>query len=267
MVLDHLMSLNPAQRAAAVFDVPAVGRAGPGRPLLIIAGAGSGKTKTLAHRVAHLILHGADPARILLLTFTRRAAETMTRRAERICGRTADGSTSARMLGWSGTFHAIGNRLLRLYAEPIGLSPSFTILDRSDAADLLNLVRDELGLSEQARRFPKKATCLAIYSFAVNAQIGLEPVLDKAFPWCREWQPELKRLFAGYVDAKQQQQVVDYDDLLLYWSRMMQVPSARRRRRPAVRFRPGRRVPGHQRAPGEDPARAQARGAGPDRGR
>ena len=99
------------------------------------------------------------------------------------------------------------------------------MLDRSDAADLLNLVRDELGLSEQARRFPKKATCLAIYSYAVNAQTGLEPVLQKAFPWCQEWQAELKRLFAGYVDAKQRQQVLDYDDLLLYWSRMMAVPA------------------------------------------
>ncbi len=208
------------------FDVPEVGRAEPGRPLLIIAGAGSGKTSTLAHRVAHLILNGADPARILLLTFTRRAAEEMTRRVERICGQTIDGAGGAgRTIAWSGTFHAIGNKLLRLYAEAIGLNPSFTVLDRSDAADLLNLVRDEMGLSEQARRFPKKATCLAIYSYAVNAQTGLEPVLKKLFPWCQEWQAELKRLFAGYVLAKQQQQVVDYDDLLLYWSRAMGVPA------------------------------------------
>jgi DNA helicase-2/ATP-dependent DNA helicase PcrA len=208
------------------FDVPQSGCALPGRPLLIIAGAGSGKTSTLAHRVAHLILHGADPARILLLTFTRRAAEEMSRRVERICGRTVDGGNGlGRTIAWSGTFHAIGNKLLRLYAEAIGLQPSFTVLDRSDAADLLNLVRDELGLSEQPRRFPKKATCLAIYSYAVNAQTGLEPVLNKGFPWCQEWQAELKRLFGAYVAAKQQQQVLDYDDLLLYWSRMMAVPA------------------------------------------
>ncbi len=225
-ILVHLSSLNPAQHAAVTFDVPEGGRAEPGRPLLIIAGAGSGKTSTLAHRVAHLVLHGADPGRILLLTFTRRAAEEMTRRVERICGRTVDAGTGrGRTIDWSGTFHAIGNRLLRLYAEPIGLAPGFTVLDRSDAADLLNLVRDEMGLSEQARRFPKKATCLAIYSYAVNAQTGLEPVLEKAFPWCQEWQAELKRLFGGYVAAKQQQRVVDYDDLLLYWSRAMGVPA------------------------------------------
>ncbi len=206
--------------------MPEGGRAGPGRPLLIIAGAGSGKTSTLAHRVAHLILHGADPGRILLLTFTRRAAEAMIRRVERICGWTIEGGNApGRAVEWSGTFHAIGNKLLRLYAEPIGLDPGFTVLDRSDAADLLNLVRDELRLSEQARRFPKKATCLAIYSYAVNAQSGLEPVLDNAFPWCREWQAELKRLFAAYVEAKQRQRVLDYDDLLLYWSRMMAAPA------------------------------------------
>ncbi len=209
-----------------VFDVPESGRALPGRPLLIIAGAGSGKTSTLAHRVAHLILHGADPGRILLLTFTRRAAETMGRRVERICSRTGQGGDErSRTIGWSGTFHAIGSRLLRLYAEAIGLAPGFTVLDRSDAGDLLDVVRDDLGLSGKARRFPKKATCLAIYSYAVNAQSGLEPVLEKAFPWCREWQPELKRLFAGYVDAKQRQQVLDYDDLLLYWSRMLAEPA------------------------------------------
>ena len=224
-----MSSLNPAQRAAVIFEVPEVGRAEPGRPLLILAGAGSGKTSTLAHRVAHLILHGADPARILLLTFTRRAAEEMIRRVERICGQTTAGAEGAgRTIAWSGTFHAVGNRLLRLYAEAIGLHPSFTILDRSDAADLLNLVRDEMGLSEQARRFPKKATCLAIYSHAVNAQTGLGPVLQRAFPWCQEWQPELKRLFGGYVAAKQHQQVVDYDDLLLYWSRAMGVPEIAR---------------------------------------
>jgi DNA helicase-2/ATP-dependent DNA helicase PcrA len=193
---------------------------------LIIAGAGSGKTSTLAHRVAHLILHGADPGRILLLTFTRRAAEAMTRRVERICGRTVDGpATGGRTIAWSGTFHAIGNKLLRLYAEAIGLAPGFTVLDRSDAADLLDLVRDELRLGERGRRFPRKATCLAIYSYAVNAQSALDSVLRKAFPWCREWQEELKRLFAGYVDAKQRQQVLDYDDLLLCWSRMMAVPA------------------------------------------
>ncbi|MGH6903883.1 MAG: ATP-dependent helicase, partial [Geminicoccaceae bacterium] len=215
----HLESLNQARRTAVVFDVAAARRVAPGRPLLIIAGAGTGKTATLAHRVAHLILHGADPKRILLLTFSRRAAEEMSRRVERICAHSrADGAGA---VAWSGTFHAIANRLLRLYAEPIGLDPAFTVLDRSDAADLMNLVRAELGLSEKERRFPKKATCLAIYSYAVNARVELEPLLARLFPWCSDWADELKELFRNYALAKQAQRVLDYDDLLLWWARMM----------------------------------------------
>jgi DNA helicase-2/ATP-dependent DNA helicase PcrA len=215
----HLESLNEGQRAAVTFDVPSNGRAAPGRPLLIIAGAGTGKTNTLAHRVAHLLLCGADPRRILLLTFTRRAADEMIRRVERICARHGAGMAGA--VTWSGTFHAIASRLLRLYAEPIGLDPAFTLLDRSDAADLMDLVRDELGFSEKARRFPKKATCLAIYSYAANARTGLEPLLLQTFPWCSEWAGALRQLFRAYALAKRAQRVLDYDDLLLYWAHMM----------------------------------------------
>ncbi len=222
----HHSTLNPAQRAAVTFGVPEGGGIEPGPPLLVIAGAGSGKTNTLAHRVAHLILHGADPRRILLLTFTRRAAEAMLRRAEQICDGMRRGAAIPYGASlWSGTFHAIGARLLRLYAEPIGLDPAFTVLDRSDAADLIDLVRDELGLSQKDRRFPRKATCLAIYSYAVNAQQRLDAVLRKAFPWCSEWEAELKALFAGYLEAKQRQSVLDYDDLLLYWEQLMALPA------------------------------------------
>ncbi len=141
----------------------ALGQAGP---LLIIAGAGSGKTNTLAHRVAHLIVNGIDPRRILLMTFSRRAATEMTRRVERICSQVAGGGAGATRdaLTWAGTFHAIGARLLRDYAEQIGLEPTFTIHDREDLADLMNLVRHELGFSKTEQRFPTKATCLAIYS-------------------------------------------------------------------------------------------------------
>ena len=222
----HLDDLNPAQRAAVVFGMPECGPACPGPPLLIIAGAGSGKTSTLAHRVAHLVLHGAEPSRILLLTFTRRAAEAMGRRAERICGQALGNDAGfAGRLQWAGTFHAVGARLLREYADAIGLDPGFTILDRGDAADLLDLTRGELGQARTDRRFPKKATCLAIYSYAVNAQTPLELVLRAAFPWCAEWAGELKRLFAAYVEAKQRQGVLDYDDLLLWWARMLEVPA------------------------------------------
>ena len=210
---DHLASLNPAQRAAADYGTAGLPQELPG-PLLIVAGAGTGKTNTLAHRVAHLAIRGADPRRILLLTFTRRAAEIMTRRAEQISG--------AQRVGWSGTFHAIANRLLRQHAASVQLDPSFTVLDRTDSADLLNLVRNDLGLSKQATRFPKKDTCLAIYSHAVNAGHPVEQTLEHAFPAYASWAEELKGLFRAYVDAKQRRHLLDYDDLLLYWFYLMQ---------------------------------------------
>ena len=223
--MSYLDELNPAQRAAVVFGVAADRPVRSTPPLLVIAGAGSGKTSTLAHRVAHLILNDADPGRILLLTFARRMAAEMTRRVEHICATAMNGR--ARVAGdaieWSGTFHAVGARLLRLYAESIGLEPGFSILDRGDAADLMDLVRDELELSKTGGRFPKKATCLAIYSYSVNAQIPVREALDRAFPWCAEWAEPLMGLFARYVESKQAQAVLDYDDLLLYWSQMMQI--------------------------------------------
>jgi DNA helicase-2/ATP-dependent DNA helicase PcrA len=223
---NYLDALNPAQRTAVEFDAGALGT----QPLLIIAGAGSGKTDTLAHRVAHLILNGADPQRILMLTFTRRAAAEMTRRAQGICGRAFSSAATRQgadgdLVAWSGTFHAIGNRLLRLHADAIGLNADFTVLDRSDAADLMDLVRDDLELSRQAKRFPQKGTCLAIYSFVINTRQTIRDALDLAFPWCAEWEAELRQLFRGYVDAKQKQNVADYDDLLLYWSDMMSEPA------------------------------------------
>ncbi|CAN7442921.1 ATP-dependent helicase [Trinickia sp. LjRoot230] len=220
----YLDKLNDAQRAAVEYGVGEnIGRSGP---LLVIAGAGSGKTNTLAHRVAHLVVKGVDPRRIMLLTFSRRAAQEMTRRATRIAGAAlASRADFAQALTWSGTFHGIGARLLREYAERIGLTPAFTIHDREDCADLINVVRHDLGLSAKARRFPTKGTCLAVYSRVVNTGDALADVLDAAFPWCREWEAELRRLFSGYVAAKQTQNVLDYDDLLLYWARMAAEPA------------------------------------------
>lgn len=217
---DPLAQLNPAQRAAVVQGVG--DRAAPGAPLLVIAGAGSGKTNTLAH----LIAHGADPGRILLLTFSRRAADEMGRRVRRILTQMSAGRPGLAQAGlhWSGTFHAIGARLLRDYAGRIGLDPGFTIHDREDAGDLMNLARHELGLSATKQRFPQKGTCLAIYSAAVNTQAPLAEVLQASFPWCTEWEDELKRLYRAYVEAKQAQQVLDYDDLLLYWAQMVADP-------------------------------------------
>src|SRR5215469_7563004 len=225
MSLAHLERLNPDQRRAVEHGVADAG-ARSGRPLLVIAGAGSGKTSTLAHRVAHLVVNGADPRRVLLMTFSRRAASEMIRRVERII-RTiiSQGAPSVtEALSWAGTFHAIGARLLRTYADQIGLDPAFTIHDREDSADLLNLLRHQLGFSKTEARFPTKGTCLAIYSRCINAESPIEDVLRTSFPWCADWEEELKKLFADYVETKQRQSVLDYDDLLLYWAQMMSDP-------------------------------------------
>jgi len=221
MTAAYLDRLNPEQRRAVEHGVGAA----DARPLLVIAGAGSGKTDTLAHRVAHLIVNGADPRRILLLTFSRRAAAEMARRAERIVAFALGGKGRVADLPWSGTFHAVGARLLRERASEIGLDAAFTIHDREDAADLMNLVRHELDFSRTKERFPTKSTCLAIYSRAVNARAPLEQVLGKVFPWCANWSAELRALFAAYVEAKQRQNVLDYDDLLLYWAQMAAEPA------------------------------------------
>src|SRR5258707_8688687 len=221
----YLEKLNSAQRRAVEHGVRDNACA-PGRPLLGMAGAGSGKTNPLAHRVGHLIVNGADPRRILLMTFSRRAAAEMTRRVERICAQVL-GPNAGIMTGaltWAGTFHGIGARLLRDYAEQIGLDPAFTIHDREDSADLMNLVRHQLGLSKTESRFPAKGTCLAIYSRAVNAERQLGEVLGAFYPWCAGWEKQLRELFALYVEAKQTQNVLDYDDLLLYSAQTMSDP-------------------------------------------
>src|SRR5690606_17068060 len=213
----YLAGLNDRQRAAVKYGV---GQATP-PPLLVIAGAGSGKTRTLAHRVAHLLAEGVDPARILLMTFSRRAAQELSRRVEGILSKSGKAWPAA-ALSWSGTFHAIGARILRENATSLGLDPDYSIHDREDSADLMNLVRHELELSSTESRFPAKAACLSIYSRCVNSSSPLDEVLKDHFPWCAQWQAELKRLFSSYVAAKQAQNVLDYDDLLLAWAQAME---------------------------------------------
>lgn len=214
---DLIGQLNPQQQAAVTHD---------DSPLLIIAGAGTGKTTTLAHRVAWQIVSGLDPARILLLTFTRRAAAEMLKRVEGILlqldaeqlpdPRIAERSFIRRIRG--GTFHAVATQLLRRYGHVIGLHPDFTILDRGDSEDLINLARSELNLPKTGSRFPLKGTCLDIYSRCVNTQQQLELVLKKWFPWCHEHEELLSRLFTQYAERKEQQRVLDFDDLLLFWN-------------------------------------------------
>ena len=220
-----MAELNAQQREAASHGTGET--AGDTRPLLVIAGAGSGKTNTLAHRVANLIAHGADPQRMMLLTFSRRAAQEMERRVggvlQRVLGLPA--TQTLPNLPWSGTFHSIGARLLREYAGRIGLEESFTIHDRGDAEDLMGMVRHDIGLSETKNRFPLKGTCLGIYSRVLNTREPLDRVLQQTYPWCSQWESQLKNLFGAYAEAKQQQNVLDYDDLLVFWAEMMAEPA------------------------------------------
>ncbi len=203
--------LNPPQRTAVTH--------GEG-PLLILAGAGTGKTTTLASRVAHLIDTGVRPERVLLLTFSRRAAREMLSRAQRV----TEGTEVERV--WGGTFHAVANRLLRLAGRPLGLPPDFTVLDQADGADVMNLIREDLGCSARERRFPKKDTLAAIYSRTVNAGEKLGEVLKRHYPWCQEEQDEIRQIFRSYTDRKRSQNVLDYDDLLLFWKALVVSPGA-----------------------------------------
>ena len=225
-------ALNSAQRRAATFGtVDPKAKGVVAGPMLILAGAGTGKTDTLAHRAAHLVLNGVDPSRILMLTFTRRAAQDMIRRAQKIVadaleerGKAGDRSVVSRLV-WSGTFHSVGSRILRLYAKHLGLNANFTVLDRTDAADLMDVIRHELGLSSKDKRFPRKDACLAIYTYRVNTRLPLKQTLEEQFPWCREWEQDLTRIYRDYVGRKQKNNVLDFDDLLLYWHVMMQTPA------------------------------------------
>jgi DNA helicase II / ATP-dependent DNA helicase PcrA len=226
----HLDKLNAAQRKAVTYGEPLPDKGYAAGPLLIVAGAGTGKTDTLAHRCAHLVMNGVDPGRILLLTFTRRAATEMRRRAHEITRKALNESlggvsqTISQRLSWAGTFHSIGNRLLRHYAPHVQLEPSFSVIDRADAADLMDSLRQELGYASKEQRFPRKETCLQIYSNRVNTRSSLKETLERSYPWCAQWEGDLARLFRAYVEQKQHGNLLDYDDLLLYWHGMMGEP-------------------------------------------
>ncbi|MDP1859057.1 MAG: ATP-dependent helicase, partial [Gemmatimonadaceae bacterium] len=199
------LELNPEQAAAATF--------GEG-PLLIIAGAGTGKTRTLVYRVAHLIDAGVPPERILLLTFTRRAAQEMLSRAERLVG-----SASRNVAG--GTFHGTGHRLLRRFGTAAGVPSDFTIMDQGDAEDLMQLSRAHLGLGDTKKRFPKKETLHYIYSRHVNTAIAVDDILREEYPHFVDYKENIARVFADYTERKSTRNLVDYDDLLLFWEAML----------------------------------------------
>ncbi|GJM39490.1 MAG: DNA helicase [Acidimicrobiales bacterium] len=195
-------SLNAEQQAAVDHT---------GSPLLIVAGAGTGKTKTLAARVCRIIEDGADPSRILLLTFTRRAAAEM---LARVAAVSTDRAASR---VWGGTFHSTANRLLRNFGQSAGLSPGFTVLDQADATDLMGIVRTDEGFGERGKRFPRKETVAGIYSRMVSSQAKLADVLETDYPWCADHSDDLKTIFTAYTARKRTHQVLDYDDLLLFW--------------------------------------------------
>lgn len=217
-----LAGLNSDQRAAATQALQ------PPQALLVLAGAGTGKTMTLATRVAWLVQQGADLQRLLLVTFSRRAAHEMAQRAGRLLHRAAGlpASVAAPQLPWCGTFHGIGARLLREEARHVGLAEGFTVLDRADAEDLLALVRQQQGLAQTTGRlrFPLAGTCLAIHSRCVNTQQPLADVLAQHFPWCAVHEAALAALFAAYAQAKASQHALDFDDLLLAWWHLLQHP-------------------------------------------
>jgi DNA helicase-2/ATP-dependent DNA helicase PcrA len=202
---DFTAELNAEQRAAATF--------GDG-PLLIIAGAGTGKTRTLVYRVAYLLARGARPDRILLLTFTRRAAQEMLARVERLVG-----GASARVHG--GTFHATAHRLLRMYGPSAGIAKDFTILDQGDAEDLMGIARASLGFGQKKSRFPKKETLHQIYSRHVNTEIAVDDILSDELPQFADEREAIIRIFADYTHRKAERNLVDYDDLLLFWAGML----------------------------------------------
>ncbi len=194
--------LNSQQEAAVAHT---------GSPLLIVAGAGTGKTKTLVARVARILNDGADPNRILLLTFTRRAAAEM-------IGRVAASAPDRHATQvWGGTFHAMANRLLRTFGQAAGLSSGFTVLDNSDSTDMMGMVRTEQGFGERGKRFPRKETVSGIYSRMVSSQAKLADVLDTDYPWCADHVDALKVIFTEYTKRKRANKVLDYDDMLLFW--------------------------------------------------
>ncbi len=203
----YLEELNQEQRRAVLHETG---------PMLVIAGAGTGKTKTLAARVAMLIDRGVSADRILLLTFTRRASAEMVRRADSMIEDRSFGRV------WGGTFHSVANRLLRRYGNAVGLSDGFTVMDRTDSESLFGILRTENGFGTSRTRFPRKETIASVYSRVVSSQIPLSETLRDRFPWCAEHADDLAVLFKGYTEAKREQNIIDYDDLLLYWHALME---------------------------------------------
>ncbi len=203
--IDYRNQLNPAQYEA-VTSVHG--------PHLIIAGAGTGKTRTITYRVAYLVELGVKPESILLLTFTRRAAGEMLRRASILLDARCE-----KVAG--GTFHSFANTILRQYAPLVNFEPSFTILDQGDAEDVVNLLRTTMKYDTQQRRFPRKQTLFDIFSKSVNTQQTLAQVLEEEYPHFEEYCEEITALQRAYDTYKARHNLMDYDDLLLYLRKLL----------------------------------------------
>jgi len=206
-VFDYVGALNDEQRAAVTHQ---------GGSLRVLAGAGTGKTTTLTTRVAWLLASGTPPERVLLLTFTRRAARAMLTRTDALLRRSGTEAAGQRVVG--GTFHAVAHRTLRRHADPLGLPDGFSVIDTSDAADVLDLVRDDhLGGKAPSRRFPRKTTLQDLYSRAVNTGRPISAVIGDTAPWATQDAEAVAAICKAYVARKRALGLLDFDDLLLYW--------------------------------------------------
>jgi len=203
--IEYECELNSAQYQAVT--------AGDG-PILVVAGAGSGKTRTLVYRVAWLVERGVDPGSILLLTFTRRAANEMIARATSMLDRRCQ-----RVEG--GTFHWLANKILHQYSRYVSLEPDFSIMDRSDAEDVINFLVGSLGFREHYKRFPKKNTIGDIFSKAVNRAETLDQVLMREYEQFLQYREELSNLHQRYNSYKRAHNLVDFDDLLICLNQLL----------------------------------------------
>src|SRR3954466_8351756 len=196
--IDYAAELNEQQHAAVT--------ASPG-PLLVIAGAGSGKTRTLTYRVAYLLENGIDPRNILLLTFTNKAARQMLDRVANLLPVDASGL-------WGGTFHSIGNRMLRRHGSALGYSSGFTIMDREDQKDLIDTVVAAAGINPKEIRFPKGDVLAEIFSFVVNTEHSMDEMLAEKYPYFLPLLEQIKEVQARYERKKKATNSMDFDDLL-----------------------------------------------------
>jgi DNA helicase II / ATP-dependent DNA helicase PcrA len=197
--INYQHDLNPVQYEAVTSTQG---------PMLVIAGAGTGKTRTIVYRVSYLIENGVSPERILLLTFTRKAAREMLSRATQLLDSRCDKVSG-------GTFHSFANMILRRNAQLVGYESNFTILDQSDAEDTINVVRRRLKLDERARRFPQKQTLLDIYSRSINTATPVEKIIERDYPRYIEDVLDINSVFQAYIGFKKSNNKMDYDDLLV----------------------------------------------------